>query len=39
VSTGDGSVRNNVVLERRANGWLVVGYSLRPDTEAGAPAP
>jgi hypothetical protein len=39
VSTDDGSVRNNVVLERRATGWLVVGYSLRPDTEAGATAP
>jgi hypothetical protein len=38
VNSGGGSVRNNVVLERRANGWLVVGYSLRPDTEAGATA-
>jgi hypothetical protein len=24
------SVRNDVLLERRANGWAVVGYSLRP---------
>ena len=24
------SVRNDVSLERRANGWTVVGYSLRP---------
>jgi hypothetical protein len=24
------SVRNDVLLERRANGWTVVGYSLRP---------
>jgi hypothetical protein len=30
------SVRNDVLLERRANGWTVVGYSLRP---GGAPAP
>ena len=29
------SVRNDVLLERRANGWTVVGYSLRP----GSPAP
>jgi hypothetical protein len=24
------SVRNDVLLERRANGWTVIGYSLRP---------
>jgi hypothetical protein len=30
------SVRNDVSLERRANGWTVVGYSLRP---GGASAP
>jgi len=30
------SVRNDVLLERRANGWTVVGYSLRP---AGAQHP
>ena len=24
------SVRNDVLLERRANGWTVVGYTLRP---------
>ena len=29
--SGEGtSVRNDVLLERRANGWTVVGYSLRP---------
>jgi hypothetical protein len=28
------SVSNDVLLERRANGWTVVGYSLRP---GGAP--
>lgn len=27
------SVRNDVLLERRANGWTVVGYSLRPGTD------
>jgi hypothetical protein len=26
------SVRNEVLLERRANGWTVVGYSLRPSS-------
>jgi hypothetical protein len=30
------SVRNDVLLERRANGWTVVGYSLRPAGEADA---
>jgi hypothetical protein len=29
VTTGEGSVRNNVLLERRAPGWTVVKYSLR----------
>ena len=38
VATGGSAVRNNVVLEKRSNGWVVVGYSLRPDTEAGASA-
>jgi hypothetical protein len=28
------SVRNNVMLEKRANGWVVVAYSLRPDAGA-----
>ena len=33
--TGEGaSVRNDVLLERRANGWTVVGYSLRPASAA-----
>jgi hypothetical protein len=36
----DGSpVRNNVMLEHTANGWLVVGYSLRPDTAATGSVP
>jgi hypothetical protein len=30
VTAEGGSVRNDVLLERRANGWTVVGYSLRP---------
>jgi hypothetical protein len=33
VSTADGSVRNNVLLERRGGSWVVVGYSLRPEPE------
>jgi hypothetical protein len=32
------SVRNDVLMERRANGWTVVGYSLRPGG-ANAPGP
>jgi hypothetical protein len=35
----DGVVRNNVMLDHTANGWVVIGYSLRPDTEAAPPAP
>jgi hypothetical protein len=31
VAAHGSSVRNNVMLEKRANGWVVVGYSLRPD--------
>lgn len=30
VSTAGGSMTNNVVLEKRAAGWLVVGYSMKP---------
>ena len=29
VATDEGMVQNRVVLERRANGWTVVGYSIR----------
>ena len=29
VFTGEGAVRNNVLMERRAGRWYVVGYSLR----------
>ena len=35
VAAQGSSVRNNVRLEKRANGWVVVGYSLRPDAGAG----
>jgi hypothetical protein len=35
--TAEGThVRNDVLMERRANGWTVVGYSLRA---GGAPTP
>ena len=34
VSADEGSVRNNVVLEHRANGWVVVQYSLRPNSDS-----
>ncbi len=30
VSTAGGDVHNNVLMERRAGRWYVVGYSLRP---------
>ena len=30
VSTGNGDVHNNVLMERRAGRWYVVAYSLRP---------
>jgi hypothetical protein len=33
VDVPEGSIRNNVMLEHRSNGWVVVGYSLRPDAE------
>ena len=40
VTAEGSSVRNDVLLERRANGWTVVGYSLRPGTAPdAAPAP
>lgn len=37
VAAAGGSVRNNVMLEHTSNGWKVVGYSLRPDSETDAP--
>lgn len=39
VVADGGVVRNNVMLDHTANGWVVIGYSLRPDTEAVPPAP
>jgi hypothetical protein len=38
VTADGGTVRNNVVLERRPPGWLVVAYSLRPERDAGTAA-
>ena len=38
VEADGGCVRNNVMLEHGSNGWVVVGYSLRPDSEADAAA-
>ena len=38
VEANGGSVTNNVMLEKRSNGWVVVGYSLRPDGSTGAEA-
>jgi hypothetical protein len=37
VEADGGCVRNNVMLEHGSNGWVVVGYTLRPDSEADAP--
>ena len=34
VSAEGTTVRNDVLLEKRANGWTVVGYSLRPSSAA-----
>lgn len=39
VEADGGAVRNNVMLDHTANGWVVIGYSLRPDTEAAPPTP
>ncbi|MFM8972324.1 MAG: hypothetical protein ACKOOG_06730 [Actinomycetota bacterium] len=36
IGSADEAIRNNVTLERRANGWVVVGYGLR--VEPGPPA-
>jgi hypothetical protein len=37
VEHDEGVVRNNVMLEKRSDGWNVVGYSLRADPEAEPP--
>jgi len=33
VETAEGIVHDNVMLEKRSNGWVVVSYSLRPDEQ------
>jgi hypothetical protein len=37
VEAAGARVRNNVMLEHTSNGWKVVAYSLRPDSETDAP--
>ena len=37
VAADGGAVRNNVMLDHTANGWLVVSYSLRTDNETAPP--
>lgn len=39
VAADGATVRNNVMLEKRSNGWVVVAYSLRPDAEADTSTP
>ena len=39
VVADGGAVRNNVMLDHTPNGWVVIGYSLRPDNETAPPAP
>ena len=34
VAAPGGVLHNNVMLEKRSNGWVVVGYSLRPDEQS-----
>jgi hypothetical protein len=38
VTADGGAVRNNVMLDHTSNGWVVIGYSLRPDSETAPPA-
>lgn len=35
VTTVEGSIRNNVVLEKTSNGWAVVRYAIRSDAADG----
>jgi hypothetical protein len=37
VAADGGAVRNNVMLDHTANGWVVIGYSLRPENENAPP--
>ena len=39
VVADDGIVRNNVMLDHTANGWVVISYSLRADSETAPPNP
>jgi hypothetical protein len=39
VVADGGALRNNVMLDHTSNGWVVVSYSLRPETETAPPAP
>ena len=39
LTADGGAVRNNVMLDHTSNGWVVIGYSLRPDSETAPPAP
>jgi hypothetical protein len=38
VTADGGAVRNNVMLDHTANGWVVIGYSLRADAEGAGTA-
>jgi hypothetical protein len=38
VTADGGAVLNNVMLDHTANGWVVVSYSLRPDSETAPPS-
>jgi hypothetical protein len=37
VEADGGAVRNNVMLDHTANGWMVISYSLRADNETAPP--
>ena len=39
VEAYGGAVRNNVMLDHTANGWVVISYSLRADSETAPPNP
>jgi hypothetical protein len=39
VTADGGAVLNNVMLDRTSNGWVVVNYALRADTETAPPPP
>ena len=37
VVADGGAICNNVMLDHTANGWAVIGYSLRPDNQTAPP--